>query len=72
MIILVLLAFIIIIALEVPGLVKDKMWRELITFSVLLLIGMSLSIPQTLGMEIPSPNDLIIIIFKPFAEWLKQ
>ncbi|WP_034630998.1 hypothetical protein [Desulfotruncus alcoholivorax] len=68
----VLFAFSIIIWLQAPSLVQKKMWRELVVFSVLLLIGMIISIPQALGMQVPSPNDLIVTLFKPFAEWMKQ
>jgi len=67
-----LLIFLIIIWIEVPALVRKKMWRELIVFSILLLIGMMLSIPQALGIHVPSPDDLVAVIFKPFSEWLKQ
>jgi len=70
MVVLVVLVFLVIIAIEVPGLVKEKMWRELTAFAVLLLFGMTLSIPQVLGMHVPSPNVPIELIFKPFAEWL--
>jgi len=70
MAILVVLAFLVIAALEVPGLVKKRMWRELAVFLVLLLFGMALSIPQALGLPVPSPNDPVEIILKPFAGWL--
>lgn len=65
-----MLVFLVIIALEVPGLVKEKMWRELAAFAFLLFFGMALSIPQVLGLQVPSPNEPIEMIFKPFAEWL--
>lgn len=68
----ILLIFLIIIWIEVPALVQKKMWRELIVFSILLLIGMMLSIPQVLGIHIPSPDDLVAVFFKPFSEWMKQ
>jgi len=71
MIILVLLAFGLIIWLEVPGLVKKKMWRELIAFSVFLVIGMALTIPQVYGIRPFDPNAPIEALFKPLAELLK-
>ncbi|SFR00233.1 hypothetical protein [Desulfoscipio geothermicus] len=71
MVILVILAFLGIIGIEVPGLVKKKMWRELIAFSVLLLVGMALSIPQALGIQVPSPNKPIELLFKPLVEWMR-
>ncbi|MDA8212372.1 MAG: hypothetical protein M0021_10930 [Clostridia bacterium] len=71
MIVLLITAFLIIILIDVPRLVKGRMWRELAAFSVFLLIGMALAIPQTLGKKVPNPNTLIEAIFKPAVEWLK-
>ena len=68
----ILFVFSVIIWLEVPDLVQKKLWRELIAFSVLVLIGMLLTIPMTLGINIPSPNDALAVLFKPFAAWMKQ
>jgi len=72
MIVLVLLAFALIIWLEVPGLVKKKMWRELAAFSVFLVIGMALTIPQVYGIRPFEPNAPIEALFKPLAELLKN
>lgn len=71
MIALLLLLFIVIILFEVPGLVKKKMWRELVAFSGYLLLGMALSIPQVLGIKIPNPSTYIEAVFRPLAELLK-
>jgi len=71
LIVLALLAFLLIIAIEAPGLVKKRMWRELIAFAVFLWIGMTLSVLQILDIEVPSPITLIEAFYKPFAEWLK-
>lgn len=72
MIVLVLLAFALIIWLEVPGLIKKKMWRELAAFSVFLVIGMALTIPQVYGIRPFEPNAPIEALFKPLAELLKK
>ena len=63
--------FLFIIYLQVPPLVKNKMWRELIAFTVFLFLGMALSIPLVLGYDLPSPAKAIEAIFKPLADWLK-
>jgi hypothetical protein len=65
------LVFLIIIYLEVPPLVKNKSWRELIAFAVFLWLGMFLSVPLVLGFDLPSPTKAIEAIFKPLANWLK-
>ncbi|MDF9408400.1 MAG: hypothetical protein A4E52_01311 [Pelotomaculum sp. PtaB.Bin013] len=72
MIILVLLAFALIIWLEVPGLVRKKMWRELAAFSVFLVIGMALTIPQVYGIRPFKPNAPIEALFKPLADFLRK
>jgi len=68
---LLVLAFLLIIALEVPGLLKKKAWRELTAFSFFLVLGFSLALPQVLGFEVPNPNKAIEALFKPLSEWLK-
>ena len=72
MIVLLMLAFVLIIGLEAPDLVKKKMWRELAAFSVFLAIGMALAIPQVYGIRPFEPNAPIEALFKPMAEWLKK
>lgn len=71
LIVLALLGFALIIGLEVPGLVKKKMWWELTAFSVYLAIGMALSIPQLLGIRPFEPNAPIEALFRPLGELLR-
>jgi len=71
MFILLLLLFLIITGLEMPGLLRNKMWRELIAFSVFLFIGMALSTPQVLGFPVPSPHKLLEALFKPLVHWIR-
>lgn len=71
MVVLLVLAFLAIIWLEVPGLVKKKAWRELAAFSVFLALGFALALPQVLGLEVPNPNKAIEALFRPLSDWLK-
>ncbi|GGB54020.1 hypothetical protein [Fictibacillus barbaricus] len=58
----------VIIAIDVPPLVRKKRKKELAIFSSLLLFGTALSIALARGVQIPNPLDFITWIFKPFSE----
>jgi len=60
-----------IVALEVPGLVRRKMWGELAAFAAYLLMGMALTIPQALGVRLPNPTKAIEVVFEPLIRLLK-
>ncbi|KJS12325.1 MAG: hypothetical protein JL56_12930 [Desulfotomaculum sp. BICA1-6] len=72
MVYLLTLIFLGIIAFEVPGLVRKKMWRELAAFSVLLVIGMIYSYGQVLDIPLPNPTKGIEAVFKPVSQYLDQ
>jgi len=71
MIALLILAFLLIMVQEVPGLLKKRAWRELAAFFFFLALGFALALPQALDIEAPNPNTLIEAIFKPLARWLE-
>jgi len=71
-IVLLIVLFIGIVLVEVPGLVKKRMWRELVAFSVYLWIGMALSIPLALGVDLPNPTWAIEALVKPLSEFLRK
>jgi hypothetical protein len=49
---------------EMPGLIKGKQWSELVVFSILFIFALTLSVLQTLGIEITSPVKGIIYLLK--------
>ncbi len=59
MVLLLVLVYLAMILFEVPGLIRKKYWRELVAFSVLLLLAFTLSLLQVLGVKIPNPNEAI-------------
>lgn len=61
---------ILVIYIEVPSLLKKKQTKELWVFSVLLFIGVVLSILESLQIELPNPLDAITFIYKPFSDFI--
>lgn len=55
MIILLIAGFICIILYEVPGLLKNKSYKELAVFSFLISLAFFMSLMQILKIEIPNP-----------------
>lgn len=55
MIILIVLAFVVIASLQMPKLIKQKSWKELIAFSIFLVIAFVLNILLAAGVDIPNP-----------------
>jgi hypothetical protein len=64
----ILLVAILIIVLEVPPLLEKKQKKELWVFSLLLFLGVGLSIAESLDLNIPNPLDWIAIIYKPLSD----
>jgi hypothetical protein len=61
----------VIIAIDVPSLLRKKEKKELWVFFILLLIGTSLSIAQALQIKIPNPVDWITIIYQPLSDLIE-
>ncbi|MED3691183.1 hypothetical protein P4534_20675 [Peribacillus butanolivorans] len=62
----------IIIAIDVPILLRKKLKKELWVFSVILLFGTALSIAQALNIKIPNPLDWITAIYKPLSDMIEK
>lgn len=65
----ILLIAVIILVIEVPPLRKKKHKKELIVFSILLAIGVGLSIAQALGKTIPNPMEFLKLVYKPINDF---
>lgn len=57
-----------IIAFEVPRLLKNKMWGELMAFGGLMSVGMGMAFAAVFHFELPNPTTYIELIFNPFSE----
>ncbi|OCL27572.1 hypothetical protein U472_03185 [Orenia metallireducens] len=59
MIILIVVVFVMIIRIEIPKMIKEEYWRELVYYSLLLFIGFVLSILNFYNVDIISPIKII-------------
>ena len=64
--------FLIIIAIEAPGLARDRRWPELAAFSGVLLIAMTMAFTAVLDIPLPNPTSGINAIFAPVGELLDK
>lgn len=54
-------------AIQVPGIVRRKDWRDLIVYSTFMLFSFAIALVVVLGVGIPSPTDLIVRLIGGFA-----
>lgn len=62
----------VIFLIEVPSLVKKKQKKEIVVYSILLLIGVGLNITYAIGKTIPNPLDFITFMLKPLSDFISQ
>lgn len=55
MIFLLIIAFLILILMEAPKLIREKSWRELIAYSVLMTLAFIVCTAGLLNIDIPNP-----------------
>jgi len=56
--------------LEYRKLIKKKRFREVAVSSMLLVIGLALAFITLLRMTVPSPLEIIIVMFKPISQYM--
>lgn len=61
----------VIVAFEVPALIKQGSWRVLVAFFALLTTGLTLLICISIGIEIPTPLELLRTIYEPTGKALR-
>ncbi|MGE7093740.1 hypothetical protein ACQKII_20255 [Lysinibacillus sp. NPDC048646] len=52
----------------IPPLKKKRETKTIVVFSIFLVVGTALNIALGLNINVPSPLDLISLIFKPIRE----
>jgi len=51
---------------------KQKLYKDLGIFCLLLILGTVLAVLKSLDVEVPNPSDLIAWIYSPLAEVMKS
>ncbi|MGE5474161.1 MAG: hypothetical protein ACM3UU_08080 [Ignavibacteriales bacterium] len=51
---------------------NEKLYRELWSFSIILVLGITLSILKCLDVEITNPSDWIAWVYSPVSDFLRQ
>ncbi|ADI01080.1 MAG TPA: hypothetical protein GXX39_09645 [Syntrophothermus lipocalidus] len=64
MLALLILLFLVIILIDVPPLLRDKMYRELAVFSVLMAIAVLYSLGQFYNWPLPNPVRALETVFR--------
>ncbi|MBB6214162.1 hypothetical protein HNQ80_000231 [Anaerosolibacter carboniphilus] len=67
-----ILVFGVLMALEVPDFVRNKMWRELGVYFMLMVIAIVYSFGQVFDWALPNPTKGVEAIFKPVAEAVEK
>lgn len=57
---------IVIVILETPGLVKKRLWKELVVFFIVLSLGMIYSVGQQNDWSLPNPERDLEYMVEPF------
>ena len=63
---------IIVCAVEIPKMLKQKLIKELAVFLILLLLGTTAGIMKIFDLKIPNPTDLLKWASSPAAELMKS
>jgi len=63
---------IILCIVEIPKMCKQKLFRELWAFSVLLTFGTVLAVMKSLDFYIYNPSDFIAWVYSPISGFMKS
>lgn len=72
LILLIVAGFAAIVAFELPRLLRQKLWREMVAFFVLIAIGMALSIGQVLRLPLPNITKGIEAVTRPVYKVIER
>jgi len=61
-----------IVAIEVPALIRKGYKKELWVFSILLIIGVGLSVALGLRVKLPNPSDWLTAVYRPVSNAIEN
>lgn len=64
-VLLILTGFAVIVAIELPRLIKQKIYHKIVIFFVLIILGITLSLGQVLQLPIPNVTKGIETVTRP-------
>lgn len=71
-VLLILTGFAVIVAIELPRLIKQKTYREIVIFFVLIALGITLSLGQVLQLPIPNITKGIETVTRPIFKAVER
>ncbi len=57
---------------EIPRMLKSKSYKDIWAFSILLALGVILTVLKCLNVELPNPSDWVAWMFSPLSEILRN
>lgn len=70
LIIAIILSAVGIAAFEMPAMLRERLYKELVTFLVLLVIGVALAIAVSITTDLPNPYEGIANLYKPITDYI--
>ena len=63
---------IILCIIEIPKMLSEKLIKELVTFSVMLMIGTVIAVLKAFEVKVPNPSDFLAWVYSPVADLMKS
>ncbi|WP_019535343.1 hypothetical protein [Paenibacillus ginsengihumi] len=62
----------IIAAIELPVMLRNRLKKEMVVFTLALLAGTALCGARALRFALPNPLELLVVVYTPVYEWYKS
>ncbi len=72
MIIYIIFFLTIVLALQLPGLIKKRLWKDLIVYLIIFFLGSLYSIGIILDWSLPNPTKFMEYKFEPVSQFLEK